>query len=236
MPAFKPLKSTMLCRHYVNNLVRYTTGIERASARFVQQAFKQKHVEPRWSNSIFTLSHYLTDVTNWPRIKAAGQASMAAAAVLTGRYTFARFRPVLPTLLAPARPTLALVPAAKARIARRPVCVAATGAVATCAATFKQAPALQGAFAMGSRVTESVKSAATGAIALGRQTAGGLQGTLTFAGNSAANVAGAATRGAAMTVQHKQLVKAQPRRLGMFLPSLRSSLRRKAQEKAVSLV
>lgn len=119
----------------MNNLVRYTTGIDRASAVFVQAAFKQKHTEPCWSNSFFTLSHYLTDVTNWPRVKAASQATMAAAAILTGKYTFARIQPALTQALLPARTSLAIVPAAKGRFVRKPVYVAATGAMATCAAT-----------------------------------------------------------------------------------------------------
>jgi len=76
---------------------------------------------------------------------------MAAAAILTGKYTFARIQPALPQALLPARTSLALVPAAKGRFVRKPVYVAATGAMATCAATLKQAPALQEAFAAGSR-------------------------------------------------------------------------------------
>ena len=223
------------CRHYVNNLVRYTTGIDRASAVFVQAAYKQKHTEPRWSNSLFTMSHYLTDVTNWPRVKAASQATMAAAAILSGKYTFARLQPVLPQALLPARTSLAIVPAAKARFVRRPVYVAATGAVATYAATLKQAPAFQEAFAAGSRLGESFRSAAVGALAFGRQTAGGLQNTWAVAGNTAAGavaLAGAATRGAAMTMQNRQQVQARPRRPILPLPRLR----RRGHEQVLALV
>lgn len=227
----------LVFRHYVNNLVRYTTGIDRASAVFVQAAFKQKHAEPRWHNTIFTLSHYLTDVTNWPRVKAASQATMAAAAILSGKYTFARLQPVLPQALLPARNSLAMVPAAKARLARRPVYVAATGAVATCAATLKQAPVFQEALAVGSRLGEGFRSAAIHAAAFGRQTAGGLQSTLALAGNSAVGAvacAGAATRGAAMTMQsrHQMRFQARPRIVGIPLPRLR----RRGHEQVLALL
>lgn len=226
-----------LCRHYVNNLVRYTTGIDRASTVFVQAAFKQKHSKPCWTNSIFTLGHYLTDVSNWPRVKAASQATVAAAALLTGRYTFARIPARLPQALLPTRSTLAIVPAAKARFVRKPVYVAATGAMATYAASLKQAPAFQEAVAVGSRLSEQVRSVARGAAAFGRQTAGGLQGRLALAGNSAAGAvasARAATRGAATNIQNRQLltVQARPRRISLPLPRLR----RKGQEQVMALV
>lgn len=226
-----------MCRHYVNNLVRYTTGIDRASTVFVQAAFKQKHTQPRWSNSIFTLGHYLTDVSNWPKVKAASQATVAAAALVTGKYTFARIQPALPQTLLPVRSSLAIVPAAKARFVRRPVYVAATGAMATYAASLKQAPAFQEAFAVGSRLGERCRSVAMGAAAFGRQTAGGLQNTLALAGNSAAGAvacAGAATRGAAATMQNRQQlhVQARPRRIAIPLPRLR----RKGPEQVLALV
>ena len=203
----------------------------------MQAAFKQKHTEPRWTHSIFTLGHYLTDVTNWPRVKAASQASMAAAAILTGRYTLARIPPGLPQALLPARNSLAIVPAGKACCVRKPVYVAATGAVATYAASLKQAPAFQEAVAVGFRLGEQFKSVARGAAAFGRQTAGGLQGRLALAGDSAAGAvasARAATRGAATSMQNRQQlhVQARPCRLTLSLPRLR----RKGQEKVIALV
>ena len=203
----------------------------------MQAAFKQKHTEPRWTNSIFTLGHYLTDVTNWPRVKAASQASVAAAAILTGRYTFARIPPGLPQTLLPARNSLAIVPTAKARFVRKPVYVAATGAVATYAASLKQAPAFQEAVAVGSRLGEQFKSVARGAAAFGRQTAGGLQGRLALAGNSAAGAVAsvrAATRGTATSMHNRQQlhVQARPRRINLPLPRLH----RKGQEQVLALV
>ncbi|MCJ1242037.1 hypothetical protein MMC14_010044 [Varicellaria rhodocarpa] len=202
----------------------------------MQAAFRQKHTEPRWSNSIFSLGHYLTDVTNWPRVKAASQATVAAAAILSGKYTFARLQPALPQSLLSARTSSAIVPAAKSRLARKPVYVAATGAVATYAASLKQAQAFQEVFAVGSRVGERVRSAAMGAAAFGRQTAGGLQSTLALAGNSAAGAvacAGAATRGAAATMQNRPLhVQPRPRRIAIPLPRLR----RKGPEQVLALL
>ena len=162
---------------------------------------------------------------------------MAAAAILTGRYTFARIPAGLPQALLPARNSLAIVPAAKARFVRKPVYVAATGAVATYAASLKQAPAFQEAVAVGSRLGEQFKSVARGAAAFGRQTAGGLQGRLALAGNSAAGAvasARAATRGAATSMQNRQQlhVQARPRRITLPLPRLR----RKGQEQVMALV
>lgn len=160
---------------------------------------------------------------------------MAAAAILTGKYTFTRLQPALPQALLPARNSLAIVPAAKARFVRKPVYVAATGAVATCAATLKWAPAFQEAFAVGSRLGESFRSVAMGAAAFGRQTAGGLQSTLALAGNTAAGAvacAGAATRGAAATMQNRQHVQARPRRIGIPLPRLR----RRGHEQGLALL
>lgn len=213
-------------RHYVNNLVRYTTGVERASAVFVQQAYRQQHMNQRWLNPLFTLGHCLTDVANWPKVKAVSQATIAAAALLSGKYTFARVQPALPRLAAQ-RTSLAIVPAVRQRMARRPVYVAATGAVATCAATLKENVAVQEACSISNRFGDGFRNLALGAAAFGRQTAGGLQSTMALAGNAAAGAvacAGAATRGAASTMQHRHHLVAQAspvQRLVLPLPRLR---------------
>lgn len=214
------------CRHYVNNLVRYTTGVERASAVFVQQAYKQQHIDQRWTRPIMSIGHALTDVANWPKVKTVSQATVAAMALLSGRYTFARLQPALPKLAAQ-RTSSALVPVMKQKIARRPVTVAVTGAVATCAATLRQNAVVQEACSVSSRFGDGFRNAALGAAAFTRRTAGGLQSSMALAGNAAAGAvacAGAATRGAASTMQHRHHLVAQAspvQRLALPLPRLR---------------
>lgn len=179
-------------------------------------------MQQRWTNPVFVLGHCLTDVSNWPKVKAVSQATIAAAALLSGKYTFTRLQPALPKLLTQ-RASLTVAPAVKQRLVRKPVYVAATGAVATCAATLRQNAVVQEACAMSSRLGEGFRSMAA---SLGRQTAGGLQSTVALAGNAAAGAvacAGAATRGAAASMQNRnQLVaQASPQRLALPLPRLR---------------
>ncbi len=38
----------------------------------------------RWNDRILALGHHFTDVTNWPRILATGQATIGLAIILSG--------------------------------------------------------------------------------------------------------------------------------------------------------
>ena len=150
----------------MNNLVQYTTGVERASAKVAQAAFRKKRERLRLTDSIFFLGHVLTDVAYWPRVRAFSQATLAAAAALTGRSMWARL--AVPRLAAASRPALApavrqLQPMQLAgRLPRRPVYVAAGASVTAYAAGASEMPLLRDALSLGARLGDGMRSAATG--------------------------------------------------------------------------
>lgn len=159
--------SWLPCRHYVNNLVQYTTGVERASAKVAQAAFRKKRKRLRLTDSVFFLGHVLTDVAYWPRVRAFSQATLAAVAALTGRSMWAHL--AVPRLAAASQPALA--PAVRqlqpmqltGRLPRRPVYVAAGASVTAYAAGVSEMPLLRDALSLGARLGDSMRSAATGA-------------------------------------------------------------------------
>lgn len=112
------------CRHYVNNLVRYAVGVERASALVASSAFKAKRDQRlRLTDRWVLLGHALTDVNNWPCVCALSKATLAAAAAWTGRRTITAFaRAPAPAVQAA---TLVSNRQLGGRLPRRPVYVAA---------------------------------------------------------------------------------------------------------------
>ena len=134
------------CRHYVNAVVRYTTGLERATTSALRHQWHKNRRRYGLANGVVRLGQYVTDVTNWERVRGAGQAAAAALMALAGQRTLACWRPV-PLLHAVQRRLLpvartGLVPVSRA-IAQRPAyAVGGTAAVATLAAAGGQAPAV----------------------------------------------------------------------------------------------
>ena len=67
-----------LCRHYVDRICRYTTGIDAATALCKRHAYRLSRQQAPWSDSFMTVAHMLTDVANWPHIRAATQVQLVA--------------------------------------------------------------------------------------------------------------------------------------------------------------
>lgn len=93
------------CRHYVDRLVRYSTGRERAAAAAAKFVYETRRQNFRWTSGLTAC----TDVQYYGHLKAMGQASLAMAAMLTNRGKMSRLltsrvRPLPSTLLFMAEP------------------------------------------------------------------------------------------------------------------------------------
>ena len=136
------------CRHYTNSLVRYTTGIERAAVSALRHQLARKQDgrgRTTLGGHLIRLGQYFTDVANWDRLCAIGNATTAAILTLGGQQTLARVGgvPLLQSVgaysakLIPAGARTALLPVktySKA-LFQRPVYAMSTAAVATVATT-----------------------------------------------------------------------------------------------------
>jgi hypothetical protein len=135
------------CRHYVNAVVRYTTGLERATTSALRHQWHKNRRRYGLANRVVRLGQYVTDVANWDRVRGAGQAAAAALMTLAGQRALACFRPV-PLLHAVQRRLLpaartGLVPMSRA-IVQRPAYAVGTAAVATLAAAGGRHPPRHG--------------------------------------------------------------------------------------------
>ena len=186
-------------RHYVNNVVQYITGVESITSAVTRHVFRQRKPKLQLGDRLFQLTHYATDVGNWVRVRAAGQATLAAIAAMAGRRTITRLRsPALPSALVPTNP----------RFPRRPVYGAATAAAATYAATLTEAGPLQQVLGWGAKLGDACKGLGMSMVVLtetaGRQASTTTSSSVTntvsaFSNAGAATIAlcGAATKGAA---------------------------------------
>ncbi len=66
---------TLFCRHYVDRICRYTTGVNAATALCKRHVYNLSRQQVQWSDSLVAVAQVLTDVANWPRVKAATQVS-----------------------------------------------------------------------------------------------------------------------------------------------------------------
>jgi len=202
------------CRHYVNSLVRYTTGLERATATALRNQWRKNRERYGLAECVVRLGQLMTDVANWNKVRAVGQATTAALMTLTGQQALARLRtaPLLRAvnqrLLPVARNTL--LPVRRA-ITRRPVYAVGTAAVAgTYAASGGQTPAgVRETLSVGARVAGGVQGAMIAAARMaehiGRSASKATQQTTSNAVALATGIAGAASRGAV------NLMAARPR-------------------------
>lgn len=127
------------CRHYVNALVRYTTGIERAAVSALRHQLARNRDHRSIGSQMIRLGHYFTDAANWDRVRAIGHATSAAIMTLAGQQTLARLgaAPLLQSVgskIVPQSARGALVPVKKA-LFQRPVYAMSTAAVASTMAT-----------------------------------------------------------------------------------------------------
>jgi hypothetical protein len=191
------------CRHYVNSLVHYSTGVERATISALRHQLTRNRERYGLAECVLRFGHYMTDVANWECIKAAGQATTAALAAMTGQQALARLRtaPLLRSMqqhLLPATRT-SLV---RRALVQRPVYAVGTAAVATYAASNGQAPAaVRETIGIGARLASGVHSAVRVAASLaehvGRSASAAAQTTTCQTVALASGIAGVASRGAA---------------------------------------
>eukprot|EP00775_Hariotina_reticulata_P002253 gene2253-2565_t len=73
------------CRHYVNRLVKYTTGVEHSTQHMKRHYFLSRHAERwLWYGWFISVTQLATDVGNWSHIQAGAAATLLA---VTGRNT-----------------------------------------------------------------------------------------------------------------------------------------------------
>jgi hypothetical protein len=123
------------CRHYVNALVSYTTGIERAAISALRHQLARDKDRKRVGSQMIRIGQYFTDAANWDRVCAIGHAMSAALMTLAGQQTLARLgaAPLLQSVgakLVPSSARGALVPVKRA-LFHRPVYAMSTAAVAS---------------------------------------------------------------------------------------------------------
>lgn len=133
------------CRHYVNALVRYTTGIESAAISALRHQVARHKDSGKLSKHMIRVGQYVTDAANWDRVRAIGHATSAAIMTLAGQQTLARFGAVpifrsVGSKVIPASARGALVPVKKA-LFQRPVYAMSTAAVASTISTSQEVSA-----------------------------------------------------------------------------------------------
>lgn len=196
------------CRHYVNSLVQYTTGVERATASALHHQWANNRQAYGLAERVVRFGHFMTDVANWDKVRAMGHATTAVIMALMGQHTLAKIKSA-PLLLSMQR---RMVPAVPRAISQRPAVAVGATAVATYAAssTGQTPSAVRDTLALGSRVASGVQSAvravSTLAEHVGRSASLATQQTTSHAVALATGVAGAASRGAAT------IMMARPRR------------------------
>lgn len=124
------------CRHYINCLVKYTTGREAATSSALRHQWQRGSSRGSYgvAAGVVRLTQFVTDLTNWGKVQLATSVGMYGALALSGHKALAALRP-LGLLPAGARARLQPVGTALARqaLVRKPVVVGTTAAVATLA-------------------------------------------------------------------------------------------------------
>ncbi|KAL4524478.1 hypothetical protein Ndes2526A_g06606 [Nannochloris sp. 'desiccata'] len=204
------------CRHYVNSLVHYTTGVEKATMCALRNQWANNKHRYGLGHNVVRFGHFMTDVANWDKIKAVGHATTAVIMALTGQHALAKLRAtrVLASVQKRIVPVTrrGLVPMPRALTQRPAVAVGAT-AVATYAASSGQTPGVvRDTLTLGARVAGGVQSALRAAASLaehvGRSASAATMQTTNTAVALASGIAGAASRGTAgmMMTRPRQVV------------------------------
>ena len=222
------------CRHYVNALVRYTTGIERAAISALRHQLARDKDRKRVGSQMIRLGQYFTDAANWDRVCAIGHAMSAALMTLAGQQTLARLgaAPVLQSVgakLVPSSARGALVPVKRA-LFHRPVYAMSTAAVASTMAastnetlTMRSAPIATIRSNMVKTVQTCVRAAASLADNVGK-TARASQQSASRAMSHVATSLVQATRGRRMpTLQESARLHVSPRGDATSSSQIRSS-------------
>lgn len=176
------------CRHYVNSLVHYSTGVEKATTSALRHQWAVNKEKYGVAGAVLRIGHYMTDVANWDRVKAVGNATAAVLAAVTGQQALARFKPI----------GLLRYPVRRALI-QRPVYAVGTAAVATYAASNRQTPSsVRETIGVGSRIVSGVQTAIRAAAGIvervGKNASSMTHQTTSQVVTLATGIAGAATR------------------------------------------
>eukprot|EP00879_Flechtneria_rotunda_P007635 GHRR01008007.1.p1 GENE.GHRR01008007.1~~GHRR01008007.1.p1 ORF type:complete len:525 (+),score=250.21 GHRR01008007.1:2350-3924(+) len=90
----------LACRHYVNSLVQYATGVERSTQHLKRHYFNTRHADKwLWYGWFISATQFVTDVGNWSNVQAGAVVTLLA---MTGRSTLAQLK----TLTLPAMPAV----------------------------------------------------------------------------------------------------------------------------------
>jgi hypothetical protein len=154
------------CRHFVNSLVQYTTGVERATTSALRHQWAKNKQRYGLASRVVRLGQYFTDVANWERIRAVSHATTAALMALTGRQILAQLRAgallrsMQNRLIPGSRGTLIPLSVKRALVQKPVYAVGTATAVATYAATGSQGPnTVRETFTLGARVASGVQTA-----------------------------------------------------------------------------
>lgn len=209
------------CRHYINCLVRYTTGREQAASAALTHQWQRARQQGTYglAGSVVRAAQFFTDLANWGKVQFVSNVSMYGMMALSGQKALARLKPAAllpaakarlqPMSKALARPMQrALAGPVRQALVRKPIVVGTTAAVATIAASSNQAPLIKETLTVGAQVAVTIRTAAHAALgaastAVARASAATAR-TTNNAAVMAGNLAGAATRGAAGLMAGRQ--------------------------------
>jgi len=135
------------CRHYVNKLVTFTTGFEKASTVLTRHALRaRKEGKLSWNQCLLAAGQHVTDVHNWGVVSTVRNAAVGAVATATG----AR---IVPRGLVSSK----VIPAA-VRVTSKFVPPSAVAAFATVAASCGESKLVRDSIATGMRLSDGFRS------------------------------------------------------------------------------
>ena len=198
------------CRHYVNALVRYTTGVERAAVSALRHQLAKSKDRIRIAAPLIRLGQYFTDAANWDRVRAIGHATNAALMTLAGHQTIARLgaAPLLRSMkmrIMPGAARGALVPVQRALI-HRPMYAASTAAVATMATSNERMSLSAFPGAVRGNVIQTVQSA----MRMAANLADNIGRTASIASQRTASTAASLASGLVQAASSRQPVRVAP--------------------------
>jgi len=111
------------CRHFVNSLVQYSTGVKSAASSCLRHQWQKNRDKYGIAGQVVRFGQWFTDVANWNHVKKIGQAAGTSIAAFSGHAALSKTA-AHAALLAPMRRA----------IIQKPIVTAGTAAVATFAA------------------------------------------------------------------------------------------------------
>lgn len=200
------------CRHYCNNLVKYSTGLEKVTSVMLTSTVSEKrkarkNVHEKVLDPFIFACHYMTDCTNWKTVSRVRDCTVTVACTALGVKAFPErlSGPLMKVL--PAKQVLPLIGAAAGKPFRNATITAFAAAAASYSEGLVSAPLIRETVSLGTKIGDGLKATAHVAetiVAMGLNTsvssfAMASSGAVTVASeaaSSAAKYAGTASRGA----------------------------------------